>query len=150
MKKLQLAGLILSCVATSPAWAAEACSIEVHSNDAMQFDTKVISIDQSCKQFTVNLSHTGKMPRATMGHNWVLTTTADMQKVANDGMAAGLGKDYVKAGDARVIASTKVIGGGEKTSVTFDTSKLRAGEKYAFFCSFPGHWSIMKGDLALK
>ena len=48
-------------------------------------------------------------------------------------------------GDARVIAHTKIIGGGQTTSVTFPTSKLKKGEAYTFFCSFPGHWSIMKG-----
>jgi azurin len=40
-----------------------------------------------------------------------------------------------------------VIGGGETTTVTFPTSKLKKGGDYTFFCSFPGHWSIMKGKL---
>jgi azurin len=29
-------------------------------------------------------------------------------------------------------------------------SKLAAGEKYGFFCSFPGHISMMKGTVTLK
>jgi azurin len=53
----------------------------------------------------------------------------------------------VKKGDARVLAHTKVIGGGQATSVTFKTSVLKKGEAYTFFCSFPGHSSIMKGVL---
>jgi azurin len=44
-----------------------------------------------------------------------------------------------------VIANTKVIGGGQTTSVKFATSALKAGESYTFFCSFPGHSAIMKG-----
>ena len=43
----------------------------------------------------------------------------------------------------------EMIGGGESTSVTFDVSKLAAGEDYSFFCSFPGHYSLMKGSLTL-
>jgi azurin len=43
-----------------------------------------------------------------------------------------------------------VIGAGEKDSVTFDVSKLDAAEKYQFFCSFPGHISMMKGSVTLK
>ena len=38
---------------------------------------------------------------------------------------------------------------GEKDSVTFDVSKLNAGP-YAFFCTFPGHISMMKGVIVLK
>ncbi|MDM9559370.1 azurin [Bordetella petrii] len=137
---------VLLSAASLPVLAAQ-CETTVESNDAMQFNTKEIVVDQSCKEFTVHLKHVGKMAKAAMGHNWVLTKEADMQAVATDGMTAGLDKDYVKPDDARVIAHTKLIGGGESDSVTFDTSKLAAGDKYAFFCSFPGHWAIMKGTL---
>ena len=44
-----------------------------------------------------------------------------------------------------MIAHTKVIGGGQTTSVKFPTSALKKGEAYTFFCSFPGHSAIMKG-----
>ncbi|MBV7483256.1 azurin [Bordetella sp. BOR01] len=139
---------VLLSAASLPVLAAQ-CETTVESNDAMQFNTKEIVVDASCKQFTVHLKHVGKMAKAAMGHNWVLTKEADMQPVATDGMTAGLANDYVKAGDDRVIAHTKLIGGGEADSVTFDTAKLTAGDKYAFFCSFPGHWAIMKGVLKL-
>ena len=138
--------LVLS--ASAPAWAA-ACDVEIEGNDAMQFNKPTISVPASCKQFTVKLKHVGKLPKAAMGHNWVLTKTADLQGAATDGIAAGVAKDYVKAGDARVLAHTKVIGGGETDSVTFATSVLKAGESYSYFCSFPGHSAIMKGTLTL-
>jgi azurin len=80
-----------------------------------------------------------------MGHNWVLTKTADLTPVATDGMGAGFAANHVKPGDARVIAFTKIVGGGQTTSVKFPTSKLKKGEAYSFFCSFPGHYSIMRG-----
>ena len=71
-----------------------------------------------------------------------------MQPIATDGLGAGIEKNYLKDGDARIIAHTKVIGAGEKDSVTFDVSKLDfLIEKYGFFCSFPGHISMMKGTL---
>ena len=101
-------------------------------------------IDKSCKTFTVELTHSGSLPKNVMGHNWVLTSAADTQAVATDGMAAGLDKNYLKDGDERIIAHTKVIGAGEKDAVSFDVSKLKAGTDYAFFCSFPGHISMMK------
>ena len=110
----------------------------------MQFD-KEITVSKSCKQFTVNLKHPGKLAKNVMGHNWVLTKTADMQGAVNDGMAAGLPSDYV-SDDARVIAHTKVIGGGESDSVTFDVSKLA---RPGLHLLLPGHFAMMKGTLKL-
>ena len=58
-----------------------------------------------------------------------------MQGAVNDGHGRRLlPSDYVKKDDARVIAHTKVIGGGESDSVTFDVSKLAAGQDYTYFC----------------
>ncbi|MNE91048.1 Azurin [compost metagenome] len=48
-----------------------------------------------------------------------------------------------------MIAHTKVVGGGESDSVEIDVAKLKAGEQYMFYCSFPGHASVMKGTLEL-
>lgn len=135
-------------LASAPVLAAE-CSVDIAGNDQMQFNKKEITVSKSCKQFTVNLKHPGTLAKNVMGHNWVLTKQADMQGAVNDGMAAGLDNNYVKKDDARVIAHTKVIGGGETDSVTFDVSKLAAGQDYAYFCSFPGHFALMKGVLKL-
>lgn len=144
----QTLAILFAAALAGPVLAAD-CAVEVEANDAMQFNKKSTDVPQSCKQFTVKLKHTGKMPKAAMGHNWVLSKTADMQGAAADGIQAGLDKNYVKAGDARVIAFTKIIGGGETDSASFAPGKLKAGESYTFFCSFPGHSSIMKGTLQL-
>jgi len=56
----------------------------------------------------------------------------------------------VPPNDPRVIASTKIIGGGEKTSASFPGSNLKAGGAYTFFCSAPGHWMLMRGQLVVK
>jgi len=133
----------------TPALAAGPCEVEIESNDAMQFNTKSIEVSKACKDFTVKLKHSGKLPKAAMGHNWVLTKTADVQAVAADGIPAGVANQYVKTGDTRVIAHTKVLGPGESDSVTFSVKKLTATDSYTFFCSFPGHSGIMKGTLKL-
>ena len=141
--------LALALVASSSVFAAD-CTAEIEGNDAMQFNKTAMTIPLSCKDFTVKLKHPGKLPKAAMGHNWVMTKTADMGGVVTDGAAAGLPKDYVKAGDTRVIAHTKVIGGGESDSVTFSTKALKAGDPYMFFCSFPGHSALMKGTVTVS
>lgn len=147
--KRQFASVLLGASALLLAGQASAatCEVTVESNDAMQYNTKEIVVDKSCKQFTVHLKHVGKIAKAAMGHNWVLSKTADMAAINKDAAAAGLVNGYLKKDDARVIAHTKLLGGGESDSVTFDTAKLKAGEDYSFFCSFPGHSGLMKGKL---
>jgi azurin len=145
----KLVAVSLLTLASSQLMAAE-CKVTVDSTDQMSFDTKDITLDTSCKTFTVELKHSGSLPKNVMGHNWVLSKEADMQPIATDGLSAGIDKNYLKEGDARVIAHTKVIGAKETDSVTFDVSKLNAAEKYGFFCSFPGHISMMKGTVTLK
>ncbi len=145
-KKLALAAVL--SVAATPVLAAE-CVVDIESNDAMQFNTKEISISKTCEEFTVNMKHVGKLPAAAMGHNVVITKTEDMQAVATDGIAAGAAKDYVKEGDERIVAHTKLIGGGESTTVTFPVKNLAADANYTFFCSFPGHSALMKGAVKL-
>ena len=126
------------------------CATTIDGNDAMQFDVSSISVPASCAQFTINLTHSGKMPAGAMGHNVVISSMADMQSIATAGMTAGLANNYVKADDARIIAHTKIIGAGETTSVTFDTSKIKGAGPYEFFCSFPGHSSMMKGAISVE
>lgn len=128
--------------------AAGNCATTVESNDNMQFNTKDIQVSKACKEFTITLKHTGTQPKSGMGHNIVISKAEDMDGVLKDGAAAGADADYVKAGDARVVGHTKLIGGGEETSVTVDPAKLADGS-YKFYCSFPGHGALMNGTVTL-
>jgi len=142
------AGLLATLSATGA--YADDCAFTIDSTDTMKFDTDVIVVNKDCKEFTVNLTHSGKLAKNVMGHNWVLTASDDVLPVARDGMAAGLDNHYVKPGDDRVVAFSEIIGGGEKTSVTFSLDKLDSSKVYTFFCSFPGHYSVMRGTLSVK
>lgn len=136
----------------APADAAEApaadnCAATVESNDNMQFNTKDIQVSKACKEFTITLKHTGTQPKASMGHNFVIAKAEDMDGVFKDGVGAA-DTDYVKPDDARVVAHTKLIGGGEEASLTLDPAKLADGE-YKFACTFPGHGALMNGKVTL-
>ena len=133
---------------TAAAPAAGNCAPTVESNDNMQFNTKDIQVSKACKEFTITLKHTGTQPKSGMGHNIVISKAEDMDGVLKDGAAAGADADYVKAGDARIVGHTKLIGGGEETSVTVDPAKLADGS-YKFYCSFPGHGALMNGTVTL-
>jgi azurin len=146
MRHTLLAAVALIGITALPAQAADkVCKVEITGNDLMQYDKKELKVAQDCTSIEVTLKHIGKLPAASMGHNWTLVKTADVAAVANDGLSAGLEADYIKKGDARVIAHTKVVGGGQSASVTIPMSKLKAGESYSYLCTFPGHSALMKG-----
>jgi len=125
--------------------ADKVCKLEISGTDQMQHDKKELAVAADCTQVELTLHHAGKLPAQAMGHNWVLAKTSDMAGIANDGATASFANDHIKPGDTRVIAHTKIVGGGQSTTITFPTSALKKGESYSYFCSFPGHWSIMKG-----
>ena len=126
--------------------AADSCEQVIEGNDMLQFNLKEMKVSTACDSVTVTLKHTGVMAAEVMGHNWVLTTDSDFMPVATAAAGAGLENNYVPVEDDRVLSATSIIGGGEETSVTFSIGSLSAGDDYTFFCSFPGHYAIMKGS----
>lgn len=139
-----LLGLALLCAFGTA--QAQNCTITLDGNDRMQFDKKSVSVSASCPQITIELTHSGALPVAAMGHNVVISETGNVNDIAQAGIKAGA-PTYLPAGDARVIASTDMIGGGQSTSATFAGNKLKAGGDYTFFCSFPGHSGLMRGTV---
>lgn len=129
--------------------SAQDCSVVIEGNDQIQFVQSELRLSASCAEVTVTLKHIGTLAANIMGHNWVLAATADWESVAQAGQSAGP-PQFVPAGDARVIAATNVVGGGEQTSVTFDISGLEAGGDYTYFCSFPGHFVLMNGKFIIE
>jgi azurin len=145
------ATLLLSLAAlASTGAAAKTCDVAIEGTDAMQYSAKELSVGKDCTEVKVTLKHTGKLPKSAMGHDWVLASDKDMQAVVAAGMQAGLANDYQPKGDKRVIAATKMVGGGESASTTFKTADLKAGETYKYFCTFPGHAGVMVGVFSVK
>ena len=54
--------------------------------------------------------------------------------------------DYIPEGN-ETIAYTKMIGGGENTTISFQAPKPGI---YVYICSFPGHYNLMKGEFIVK
>lgn len=149
MKKILISAFIaLSASAMAQdAATTNACSVSIDSNDAMQFNLKEFEINKSqCPEFSITLKHVGNLPAAAMGHNVVITQASDKDAVLKDGLAFPA-NGYLKEGDERVVAHTKLIGGQEETSVSFPTKDLDASKAYEFFCSFPAHATIMNGKV---
>lgn len=143
-----LFGIVVLAMVPFSAFADE-CNLVIEGTDQMSFSKKKMSAPASCETVKVTLKHTGSLAKDMMGHNWVLTKADDMQAIVKEGAAAGLDNNYLPEGDDRIIAATNVVGGGETSEVEFSTEGL-AGEKLTFFCSFPGHSGMMKGNFSIK
>ena len=109
----------------------------------MQFNKKELD-GTGCTEVKLTLKHSGKLPKAAMGHNWILSATADKAKIVDAGIKAGPANGYTPTAPA-IIAHTKLLAGGESETITFKTDKMKKGGDYVFFCTFPGHVSMMSG-----
>lgn len=144
-----LAILALAGCAFSGKVLSQECSHVIEGNDQIQYNLKEMKTSASCGEVTITLKHVGQLAANVMGHNWVLTATRDYEAVALAGQGAGP-PNFLPEGDSRIIAATKVIGGGEEVSITFDISGLEPGGDYTYFCSFPGHYVLMNGKFIIE
>ena len=108
------------------------------NGDALTFDKEKLTASSGNEVLLVleNVSSINQ-------HNWVLVEAGTKDAVASAGTAAGPDSDWVEAGDARVIASTKMLTAGATGEVTFTAP---APGTYQFVCTFPGHNFTMFGD----
>jgi len=144
------AGLLLPSLET----LAKECGFNITGNDQLQFDKKEIRVPKDCDTIKVTVINVGKMPLMVMGHNWVLTKSADWNAVAAElGKAIPPSAKYIPK-DKRVIAATSFVGGSpgepKEASVTIKRKSLKESESYHFFCSFPGHFAVMNGAFVLE
>ena len=122
-------------------------TVTLTGNDAMQFNVKEIKIAAG-RTVKLTLKHIGKAPLATMGHNFVLLKAGtDVAAFAAKATAAKATGHIPESEKGSVIAHTKLIGGGESTSIEFPAP---AAGTYDYICSFPGHYAIMRGKLIVQ
>ena len=141
---LRLTGAGLLLLASGLTYA-DPCKLELTSNDQMQFSVRELVVPSDCGEVEVTLKHSGQMSARAMGHDWVLAKDSDMSGIVNAGLAAGPAHGYLPEHDKRILAATSIVGGGESATVTFATSLLQAGSRYVFFCTSPGHATVMRG-----
>ncbi|WP_421871192.1 azurin [Marinoscillum sp.] len=125
---------------------ADSISLTIEGNDQMQYNKSELKVTEG-QVVTLTLKHVGKMPKESMGHNWVLLTTGTDVAVFGTSAVSAPDNGYIPTDmEDKVIANTKVIGGGEEVTITFDAPK--AGY-YKYICSFPGHWGVMQGSFVV-
>ena len=129
---------------TTPA-GGEGANLNVSTaGEALQFAPAALSATAG-QQVKV----TFKNGSAAQKHNWVLVKggDAEAQKVDDAGAAAGEAAGYIPS-DPNIIASVKLLNGGESGTASFAAP---AAGTYTFLCTFPGHYVAgMKGTLTVK
>ena len=146
MKRFTIIGLLVLFFNTS---YANDCNISISGTDMMQFDKNVLEVSSSCSEVQLTLKHSGNQAKDMMGHNVVIVATESFEAVIDTiNMGVGIENGYLPD-SSEVLVKTAMIGGGETTQITFDLSKFKEGGDYTFFCSYPGHYSIMKGKFVI-
>jgi azurin len=125
----------------------EPCTDVVTAADNMMFNKKNIVVDSKCDLFTIKFKHTGALPASAGGHNIVIVESKNFETVVNKiDMKLGEKSGYLPD-TPEIIAKTAIIGGGQEVVLKINPTKLLKDKKYTFFCSFPGHYTMMKGDI---
>lgn len=126
---------------------ANSISVGISGNDLMQYNKNEIKV-KAGQEVTLTLRHVGKMELLVMGHNWVLLKPGtDITEFGIKAAEVGQETDWIPDGGEDVIVHTKMIGGGQSTSITFAAPEPGT---YDFICSFPGHAALMKGKFIVE
>jgi azurin len=137
---------IIAIAFSSSVMAQDKVEITIEGNDKMKFNLEEIKVEAG-QTVVLTLKHVGKLPKAAMGHNWVLLGQGtDINKF---GAAASKFADngYLPEDSDQVLTATELIGGGQETTIEFTAPE--AGT-YDFICSFPGHYALMKGKFIVE
>jgi azurin len=131
--------------------AADARVVKIKSGEGNQMKFDVASIAATPgESIKIVLTNACTLPKAVMGHNFVIITKGTDPIAFANAAVADAGNGYIpeKMKD-KVVAFIGLLGPNETGEVTF-TVPTEPGE-YPFLCSFPAHCQIgMKGVIVVK
>jgi len=113
--------------------------------DQMKFASEEFTVQSGSK---VRLVMDNVATLDAMQHNIViLSPGSDINTVGAAAIQAGPDNDYVPADNENILFYTAIAGPGEQTVVEFTAP---APGEYPFICTFPGHYSLMKGVMIVE
>lgn len=125
---------------------ANVAEVSLTGNDQMKFNKNEIRV-KAGQTVQLTLTHVGSMEKNVMGHNFVLLTPGtDINAFGQEAVKAA-DNDYIPGESDQVIAYTKMLGGGESTTIEFEAPEPGT---YDFICSFPGHYAVMRGKFIVE
>ncbi len=123
--------------------------VRISANDAMRYDVTSFAVKPG-ERITVIFFNAGRLPKAVMGHNWVLLKVeTDLREFARQGVLYGEPDFIDPETRGQVLAATAMLGPGEDSKVTFNAPDEPG--KYPYVCTFPGHLAAgMKGSMSVQ
>ena len=127
-------------VATEAPKPAPKVDLQIESvGNTMTFSKTALSVPAGSE---VHLTFKNNSTMSTLPHNWVLVKAGTEASVAAAGLKMGEQAGYVDVRGFDMLAHTPLAKPGEQTEVTFTAP---AAGTYAFICTVPGHYMMMKG-----
>lgn len=124
----------------------EVTEVTLTGDDQMKFNKNEIRV-RAGQTVRLTFSHVGQMAKNVMGHNFVLLTQGtDINQFGQEAVKAA-DNDYIPQNTDKVIAHTRMLGGGESVTIEFEAP---AAGTYDFICSFPGHYAVMRGKFIVQ
>lgn len=125
---------------------ADTARLTIEGNDLMQFNKDLLEVYEG-QVVELTLEHVGEMSVEAMGHNWVLLTQGTDKSTFGNAAVSAKENGYIPTDmEDNIIAYTKTIGGGERTTIVFEAPAVGY---YDFLCSFPGHYGVMQGTFTV-
>jgi azurin len=109
----------------------------------MRYDQNELHVKEGS---TVKLKLINEAKDSSMQHNFILIEPGSADKVATEGLKAGLNHNYTPQ-LKDVLIGTSLVGPGMKTEITFPAP---AKGTYDFICTFPGHYKTMNGKFIVE
>ena len=137
---------LLLCLATLPLLAKDV-EVTIRGSERLQFDVKVLEVAAG-DTIHLTFANTGKLSKQVMGQNVVvLRPGTDVAAFANAAMKASATEFFPESKKDAVIAHTRLLGPGERDTITFTLTEPGA---YPYISSFPGHHMLMKGMITVR
>ena len=124
--------------------------LEVTGNDKMQFNVREFTV-KAGEGVEIVFRNIGKLPKIAMGHNLViLRKGVSAMSFGNKALKAGANATNALPDSVKddVLAHSKLLGPGEIEVIKFTAPKEPGN--YQYVCTFPGHYSMMRGIMVVK
>ena len=121
-------------------------NVSMITDDRMKFNLRKITV-KAGQKIKLTLTHKGKLNKKIMGHNVVFLNKGVKVSTFASKASGAQASDYIPEGTTDVLAYTKLVGGGETTTIEFTAP---AAGTYDYICSFPAHYAMMKGKLIVE
>ena len=147
MLKAAVIGLAFLLPTVAVLAEGEVAEVLINGNDQMKYDVEKFEV-KAGQKVKLTLKNVGMLPKAAMGHNFVLLKAGtDVTAFAMEAMKFPKKEYLPDSMKGAIIVHTKQLGPDESHTIEFTAP---APGKYDYICTFPGHYALMKGVMTVK